>query len=108
MNKSAVGIAVIVITLFIVHNGSKLYANKSEVEDFSYANLLVNIKEYPNDEGLIQKITLALTDGDIVGEEHRDIVQYVTSNHTFYHGSELGIDHEGSKHQLNDYLRAYR
>lgn len=84
MKSLILGIVLSIGSIFCIQHGFKLYHEYTEVKDFAYAALSDGIERYPNDQVIIGLIIDALTDGEIIGKEHRKIFDYLIEKHGVY------------------------
>ncbi|MCG7952660.1 MAG: hypothetical protein N0E56_15790 [Candidatus Thiodiazotropha endolucinida] len=88
------------LSIFVIDSGWRFYVMNSEIQKFSYAALRDNIQRYPEDRMLINQITTAISDGEIIGSEHKEIVDRLLDKNGIYHGSKIGEDHSQAKAEL--------
>lgn len=108
MLKTLYGLAVIVATLFVLHNGFRFYQDYREIRDFSYQSLNNYLGEHPDDETFQEMIVQALHDEKISDYEFKGIVLHIMDSQGYFKGAAVGVDHSGCKEFLIQHLNVVR
>jgi len=83
-----------------LHFGYREYSLQSEIEDFSYAALIVNMERQTDDKQFLCSIKMAIEDKKITGSEFVKLTRSVLDSHGVFIGATIGSDHSGAKQQL--------
>lgn len=83
-----------------IPSAHRYYLMQTEIENYSYAALRDNVERYPQDEILRKQIVEALIDGEIVGAEHKGMLDRLLDINHIYHGAKIDADHSNAKIEL--------
>ncbi len=85
---------------YLIHLSVNYYYQNSEIKEFSYAALIVNMNKYTDNKLFIKQVNNALADNYISGDEYKAIVERFLDKHDVYVGAKMNKDHSNAKQEL--------